>query len=236
MLSLNKDGSGTVTEETTMGAAVLEQMAAFGGGEGGFADQFGDKEAAEKRAAEMGEGVTVVSAEAIDENGRKGDRVVFAFEDINKLQYRFGGGMDDMGEGMGGEQPEEKEEPIPFHYEDGVLTMVNPQDKDAAAGEKPEAEEIDDQSLEMARQMMGDMKMSLKLTFPGGIAETNASHHEGDTVTLMEMEMGKLLEDPAKFRQLAQAQPESPREMQQALEGIEGVKVESQDELKVTLK
>lgn len=240
VISVNKDGSGTVTERTTVASAMLDQMAALGGEAGGMADQFVDREAAEKRAAEMGEGVSVESAEAIEANGRKGGRVVFAFADINKLTYNFGGGMDDMGGAMGdGEDEEdaEEQEPMKFEFADGVLTMKNPQDADAAEGvEAPESEEMDDQSLAMAKQMMGDMRLSMKLSFPGGIKETNASHVDGDTVTLMEMEMGKLLEDPEKFRKLSAAQPETPAEIQAAVKGIEGVKVESAEEIRVELK
>lgn len=244
VILLNKDGSGTITEETTLGAqaiAMMEQMAALGGEAAGdpLADM-ADEAKAKTKAASMGEGVTVKKVEKIDADGRKGGRVVLAFKDINTVKFQFGDAVSDMGEGMkppGEEAPEEK--PMTFVYKDGVLKMANPNGgKEAAAESAEEAadEEMDEQSLMMAKQMMGDMKMSLKLELPGGIAETNASHVEGNTVTFMEMEMGKLLEDPEKFKAFSKAKPETPAAMQEALKGVEGVKIEAKDEITVKLK
>lgn len=246
VILLNKDGSGTITEETSFGAqavAMMEQMAAMGGEAAG--DPLGDmvdEAEAKKKAATMGDGVTVSKVEKIDAGGRKGGRVVYAFEDINTVKFQFGDSVSDMGDGMkppGGEaEKAPKEEPMTFVYKDNVLKLTNPgAGKDASPESGEEAsDEMDEQGLEMAKQMMGDMKMSLKLEIPGGIAETNASHVDGNTVTFMEMEMGKLLEDPEKFKAFSKAKPETPAAMQEALKGIEGVKIETSDEVTVTLK
>ncbi len=91
VILLNKDGSGTITEETTLGAqaiAMMEQMAALGGeaAEDPFADM-ADEAKAKTNAASMGEGVTVKKVEKIDADGRKGGRVVYAFKDINTVRY-----------------------------------------------------------------------------------------------------------------------------------------------------
>ncbi|MEP4077503.1 hypothetical protein [Haloferula sp.] len=242
VILLNKDSSGTITEETTLGAqavAMMEQMAGMGGEDAG--DPIGDmadEAKAKTRAATMGDGVTVKAVEKIDEDGRKGGRVIYEFKDINTVKYQFGDSVSDMGDGMkppGEEAPEEK--PMTFVYKDGVLKLANPGagDPDPDSGEAEE-EEMDEQSLMMAKQMMGDMKMSLKLEIPGGIAETNASHVDGNTVTFMEMEMGKLLEDPEKFKAFSKAKPETPAAMQEALKGIEGVKIEANEEVSVKLK
>jgi hypothetical protein len=246
VILLNKDGSGTITEETTLGAqavAMMEQMAGLGGEAAG--DPLGDmadEAKAKTRAAGMGEGVTVKKVEKIDKEGRKGGRIVYAFKDINTVKFQFGDAVSDMGEGMKppGAPDEEvmEEKPMTFVYKDNVLKLANPSAggegaEDAGEGED---EEVDEQSLMMAKQMMGDMKMSLKLELPGGIAETNASHVDGTTITFMEMEMGKLLEDPEKFKAFTRAKPETPAAMQEALKGIEGVKIETNDEVTVTLK
>ncbi len=245
-IKLNKDGSGTITEETTLGAQVLamiEQMSAMGG-EGAEAPDptadMVDKEKAAEQAKSMGEGVTVEKVEKIDEAGRKGGRIVFAFKDINKVKYGFGDGMQDMGEGMAPGGPdaaaEEETEPMEFAYADGVLTLKN-KAMDAEGAEKAEAApEADPAQLAQAKQMLDGMKMSIRLEFPGGIEETNATHVDGSTVTMMEMDMSKLLEDPEAFAKLQKEQPDSPAEMAEALKGIEGMKVEANEELRVKLK
>ncbi|MGB6223713.1 hypothetical protein [Haloferula sp.] len=247
VIVLNKDGSGTITEETTLGGqavAMMEQMSALGGEEAG--DPLGDmadETKAKARADGMGEGVSVEKVEKIDANGRKGGRVVYAFKDINTVKFQFGDAVSDMSDGMkppgadAGEMPEEK--PMTFVYKDGVLKLANPGAGKGAEGAEAadeEEEEIDEQGLAMAKQMMGDMKMSLKLELSGGIEETNASHVDGNTITFMEMEMGKLLEDPEKFKAFSKAKPETPAAMQEALKGIDGVKIEANEEVSVTLK
>lgn len=243
---LNKDGSGTITEETTIGAeavAMMQQMSAMGGAEAGdpLADMV-DEAKAKAKAAGMGEGVTLSKVEKVDANGRQGGRVVYAFKDINTVKYRFGDAVTEMGDGMkppgaddGGDQ---SDQPITFSYKDGVLTLANPNVEEKAEADTATngAEELDEQSLMMAKQMMGDMKMTMKLELPGGIEKTNASYVDGNTVTFMEMDMGKLLEDPAKFKAFAAAKPESPAEMQKALKGIDGVKIEANKEVSITLK
>lgn len=247
-ISLNKDGSGTITEETVLGAqmlAMIQQMAAIGGEGAEAPDPMADmvdKEKAEATAKKMGEGVTVSKVEKIDEAERKGARTVYAFKDINTVKYGFGDGLEDMGGDMGpggGEEEEKAEEPMEFVYKDSVLTLKNKgMDADKPEGdadaEKPE--EVDPAELAQAKQMLGGMKMSIRLDFPGGIEETNATHREDNTVTMMEMDMGALLEDPEAFAKLQQQEPESPAEMAEALKGIKGMKVETNEELRVKLK
>ena len=67
-ITLKKDGSGTIVEETILGAqmsAMMTQLAALGGGAEGKNEMFSE-EAAKKRAAAIGTGVTVEKVEKID--------------------------------------------------------------------------------------------------------------------------------------------------------------------------
>ena len=131
-IHLNKDGSGTVVDETLLGAqmlAMLDQMAAgFGGG---GADKPKDdpikqmlsEDKAKKRAAELGEGVSYVKSEPLDKNGAKGARTTYAFKDINKLKVSTGDGMQTMSNmGPMGAAPKatvvKKQEPIAFNFAD----------------------------------------------------------------------------------------------------------------------
>lgn len=245
-IKLNKDGSGTITEETTLGAQVLamiEQMGALGG-EGAEAPDptadMADKEKAEATAKQMGEGVTVEKVEKIDEAGRKGGRIVYAFKDINTVKYGFGDGIDDMGGGMApgaAAAAEEENEPMEFSYKDGVLTLKNKAlDEENAVDAGEDVPDADPAQMAQAKQMLDGMKMSIRLEFPGGIEETNATHVDGSTVTLMEMDMGKLLEKPETLATLQKAQPEGPAQMAELLKDVEGMKVDTNEELSVKLK
>jgi len=231
-LSLNKDGSGTITETTALGAQMLAMMGAAGGeGQDPLAEMIEQAKARSAEAAKtMGEGVTVKEVKALNEGGKKGFVVVYAFTDINKLKYSFG-------QGMGDNPEEDNNDPIQMSYKDGVLTVLNDYDQeegDAAADE--DEEEIDDASMAMAKQMMADMRVSFSLEFPGGIAETNAEHVDGGKVTLIDIDMGKLVQNEAKFKEFTKKQPGSPAEAKEMLKGVDGVKIETAEKVTIKLK
>jgi len=241
-ITLNKDGSGTVVEESLISAqmlAMLAQMAAGFGGEDGEAPdptaELLSKEEAQKRAKELGEGVTLVKIEPVEVNGAKGARVTYAFTDINKLNADLGSGMNTMGSGEEEGGDVKNEQPIGFAYHDGKLTIKMPKpDKEANA---EAAEEPDAQQIAMMKQIFADMKMGIKIVIAPGIADTNASHRDGDTITLVAINFGKLAENPDNFKKLAATQSETdPAAMMAALKDIDGVKLETQPEVTVSLK
>lgn len=242
-IRLNKDGSGTIIEETTFGAqmmGMLAQMAALGGE--GNNDPLADlvsEEKAKERAAELGEGVTFEKAEAIEKNGGKGGRITYRFANINKLKIAPGDSMKNaMPEAPGNEAVEAESQPVAFKYADGELTILMPEPKKPEAA--PEgANELDadnPQMEEMMKQMFADMKVSFKLVIEPGIAESNATHKDGDTITLMEMDMGKVVQNKEGLKKLTSLNQEDPSVAMEQMQGIEGVKVEAQREVKVKLK
>ena len=124
-LSLNKDGSGTITETTTFGAQMLAMMGAAGEGQDPVAQMLEQAKAkAAEAATTMGEGVTLKEVKALNEGGKKGVIAVYEFKDVNKLKYAFGQGL---GDGPAGE--EGQNEPLDISYKDGVLTINNKYEK-----------------------------------------------------------------------------------------------------------
>lgn len=250
---LNKDGSGTLVEETLLGAqmiAMMDQMAAgFGGGGDAKQDPIKEmfsEEKAKKRATELGEGVTFEKSESVDKNGSKGARVTYKFKDINTIKVSTGDGMKNMSPmgDMPGQPQAKKEEPIRFAYADGKLTVKLPHpkaDKPKEGEEKPAAEDQEMPDLnspegQQMKQMFADMKMSLKLVVDSGIEETDASYKDGNTITLMEMNFGKLIENPDGFKKLQSVDQKNPAAAMEALKGIDGVKVETKEEITVKVK
>jgi hypothetical protein len=251
-ITLNKDGSGTIVEETIFGAQMSAMLGGLGGlgGEGADAKdplkELTSEDKAKERAAQLGEGVTLEKTEPINADGKKGARVTYRFADINKLKYSdpseaMGKALGDAAPQPEGDKPKTKK-PTAFKYADGVLTITNP-DEDAAAdkdaGKKEDAPAEDAAQLAqaegMAKAMMADMKISLKLVIAGGIAETNATHVEGDTITLAEMDMGKVLETPGAFGKMKDAGNDSAKAME-ALKDVKGVKMEAKKEITVRVK
>ncbi|MEI7910032.1 MAG: hypothetical protein WCK77_10385 [Verrucomicrobiota bacterium] len=246
-IHLNKDGSGTLVEETTLGAqmsAMLEQMGALGGGEAKDPlKEMASPDKAKARATALGEGVTVNKVEAIEVNGNKGARATFHFADINKLKLAPGSGLQDAMPKMPGapEAAAPKTQPTTFQYADGLLTITNP-DRDKSeipAVDKAQigAPDLGGEGMEpMMKQMMGDMKISLKLVAEPGIATTTATHVDGNTVTLMEMDMGKVMENPAAFKKLQGVDQKDPAKAMEALKDFKGVRLETQKQITIKLK
>ncbi len=253
-ITLKKDGSGTIMEETVLGAqlSAMMQMAALQGGEGAAPDLFGE-DMALKRAEKFGKGVSVVKVEKINQEGKTGSRVTYRFTDINAVSLDLSDGSSSL-KAMAPQMAEAADEkgaeikPIRFHYKEGMLTIDNPQPPkeavDAAKGAAKEAIEKEPaqagaeaaQMQAMAMQMMKDMKMSAKVVIESGIAETNASHHAGNVITLMEMDMGKLMANPDVMKQLQGFDMKNPEELQKKLKTIDGVKVEEREKVSVKSK
>jgi hypothetical protein len=249
---LNKDGSGTIVQDTKFGAqmiAMIAQMAAMGGDEKAKNEDplkaMLSEEKAKARAADLGEGVTFVKVEPSEANGAKGSKATYAFKDINKIKLSAGDGMKAL-EDIPGAKPAEKpkEEPMTFQFADGKLSVNLPQPKkdDAAAEKKEEAKEgqpnLDDpQAMAMMKQVMGDMKVGIKLVIEPGIAESNATHKDGNTITLMEMDMGKIVENADAMKKLMKMGDEKdPKVAMEALKGVDGIKVETQEKITVSMK
>ena len=244
-IHLNKDGSGTLVEETTLGAqmtAMMEQMGGLGGADAKDpVKELASMEKAKTRAATLGDGVTVEKAEAVTVNGNKGARVTYHFADINKLKYSAGSGLQDaMPKAPGAaEAAPSKTPPTTFTYAAGLLTITNPDHEkpEAPPADKPKTPDIDSAQMEpMMKQMMGDMKMSLKVVIEPGIASTTASHVSGNTVTLMEMDMGKVMENPGAFKKLQSVDQKDPDKAMAALKDFKGVTIETKKEITVKVK
>lgn len=242
VIHLNKDGSGTYVEEIFLGQQVkdmLAQMAALGGGaeqKDPLSEMFSADKAKAKEAS-LGEGVTFDKIEKINKDGKDGFRATYKFKDINKLKLDSSGAMDSMKPPGLGEEEIKKTDPVTFAYSDGKLTiqMPKPPKKDENAP-KPDPASIGGEQEEAMKQMFADMKVSIRLVAEGGIDKTDASHVVGNTVTLMEMDFGKLIQNSDAFKKLQESQPETPEEIEALLKGVEGVKMETKEKVSVTLK
>jgi hypothetical protein len=239
---LNKDGSGTLVEQTTLGSqmmAMLEQMSAIGGDKGKdpIAEMF-STEKAKAKAATLGEGVTLEKVEPLEIKGNKGARTTYHFADINKLKISTGDAMDNMSPPGDQAPAAAKQKPVAFAYTGGTLTVTLPEpEKPAADAPKPpDAPEENPQMEAMMKQMLGDMTMSVKLVIEPGIAESDATYQQGNTITLVDMEMGKLLEKPETLKKLNSAPKDNPAAAMELLKGLDGVKMETKKVVTVKLK
>lgn len=239
-VNVNKDGSGTVVQETVLGAqmmAMFGQLGALGGDEGADPlDEMFSADSARKSAASMGEGVTFDKIDRIERGAARGARITYRFEDINKLKLNPAGGLEGMAPDAGVEADETV--PVTFTYADGKLTIKQPQNIDEDGGlldglpEMPEGAE-DPQMKAMMEQMLADMKVSVRVNVAPGIKKTNATHREGNIITLMEMQFGELLKQEGALDKLSALDPKDKDAMKTTIEGINGIKVDFNDEIEV---
>lgn len=235
-VNLNKDGSGTIVEQTILGAQMLGMMEQFAQpGQPDPIQEMFSEEKSKAKAAKMGEGVEFVKLELINEGGKKGGRVHYKFADINKVNINPAGGLDAVND-EGGEEEVNPDDLLKFKYADGKLSLITPptnfddMDMDMGGGEEnPEAEA-------MAKQMMGDMRMTLKLNFPGGIDKTNATHVEGNTVTVMDVQVGKMLNQKEAIKKIAETAKTDEAAAKAAFGKLEGMKMEMKDDVTISLK
>jgi hypothetical protein len=240
-IHLQKDGSGTLVEQTSLGEKIIgmfEQMAALTGApaDDPLAGLLSEKNAKEKAAA-LGEGVTFESAVPVAADGKRGVRTTFRFADINKLKISPGSAINELSSLNPQAPAAPRTEPLSFSYTDGSLTinLPEPEKPDAPAADL-DAEAMDPQQVGAMREMVGDMTISFKIVFESGIDETDATHRDGNTVTLVEMQMAKILDQPDSFKKLASVPQNDPGALMQAFKNIDGMKMEHQRKVTVKVK
>ena len=80
------------------------------------------------------------------------------------------------------------------------------------------------------------MKVAVRLVVEPGIAETDATHVDGNKVTLMEMNFGELMQNAEGMKVLEQMENKKPEELADMLKGIKGVKVETKEKVTIEIK
>jgi hypothetical protein len=223
------DGSGTVDQTITMSEATIAQFKAMAGGKDGQKGPHEIDEAKLKeQAAKMGEGVTFVSAKPIKADGKQGFTATFAFADISKIKVEQ---MPNMGDGG------DKKDDIGFQFTKGspaTLTITMPPTKKNEAGGAPDQD--NDQMMGMMKEMFKDMSISFAVDVQGAIQQTNATHRDGQKITLLEMEFAKVMADPVKFKAFTKVKDPNTAEAKALLKTIPGVKIETESPITISFQ
>ena len=240
VVKVKPDGSGTIEQKVMMTPEVVAQMKsmaqAFGGDKpGAKGAEIYDEAKLKAQAAEMGEGVTFTSGKkATAADGSEGYTAVFAFTDIAKLKLKTSPGA--FGPAGSGMSMKSKDAPVTFQFTKGrpaELTIHNERTakkKDAAPSPEDAAQEA---LLPMMQQMLKDMRMNVAVEVVGKISETNAQWKEGSRVTLMDMEMNKILADPVKFKAMTKIKDPNSAEEKALIASVPGIKVETAETVKI---
>jgi len=213
---------------------------------------FFDEAKLKERTKELGEGVTYVSSSKIDTKDYEGFKATYAFTDINEVRIKQTV-KDKMPSASAQEEakPKEKQQDITQDIT-FVFTMGNPAklvvklpadkvpvkteagipDKEpVTAGQQPTEE-----MKALLTKMFEGMKMALSVEVAGTILETNAAYKDGSTVTLLEVDFGKLINRPEQLQKFSQAHPETLDEIRKLMKNFPGVKMELNEEVRITFR
>lgn len=247
LVLVKKDGSGTISQTILMSQELLQmaesmsQMGATNDAAGKPAGIF-DKEKFKAGASKLGQGVTFVSCEDIVNGKMKGVKAVYSFEDVSKLTLSQSPDMPEQ-PGMEDSSASAPKQDVTFQFtklpvRSLILTLPQP-DYTAPKDAVTEQAQIPPEQLEMIKQMYGNMSVKLRVQVDGDIKTTNASHVETtggvkNTITLLEMDFAKLLNDPTALNKLAaMGNEQDMNKAKQTLKDLTGIKIETEKRVEI---
>lgn len=236
VITLKRDGSGTITEEMLIGKGLLTFLKDI---PGDLADHplvgLYQEENYEKLEVNYGAGVKFLKMERIARAGGEGVRVTYRFADINQVVLVPGSTLDEL---KMNKKKGLREESLCFEYAAGVLTVKVPalsasgteNGKESEATESP----VDLPALEkVMMQMFKGMKISSRLIVDPGIQESDATYREGKMITFLNFDCDKIMGNPKGIQALDKLDGSTRAELKTALEGVKGVVVETKEWIRV---
>lgn len=244
LVEVNADGSGTIENQTLMtsaGLAQLRQLAgAFGGAGAKPLDPFSEEQA-RTLAAQMGEGVTLLSSSPLKTAAAEGRSSIYAFRDVTKLRVsqapptpagasvRAGGVS--VGGGQGGAVTIDLTRTAAGNV---LLTLHSPADPlsslTSQMGARPGSPIPADQ-MAMVRQMLAGFRVALRVEPRGRLVKTNSPYVDGQTVTLFDIDVDALLKDEGAFVRLQNAK--TAAETAEALKSVPGVRIATERDITI---
>ncbi len=223
IVQVKKNGSGSILVRyhfSPQMLAMVEQLGALssitlGGDTGEQGPNFAllgslakpSQESLEADAVNYGDGVSYLRHEAGPDDGAwPGYTVEYAFNDIRTVrvdQKSVPGGAQKFVESSGQNIDAKKAGELTFDFEGGVLTIHSTflaagvegiVDQEQLAGLNQTGMEPAE-ALQMASGMMEGMRVGVFVKSVDGISETNASHVNGNTIILSEVDIPKVLKD-----------------------------------------
>lgn len=260
-ISIRKDGTGIITETRYFDESVMvmlkSMMEQVVGKEGQSKEQRVDSlvdfEKCERKAENMGMGVTCVSAQGVkDTDGTAGIEAVYSFEDIRQLNLSLmpEHPMGDKLAGTMGFESEKDEDLITFDFRKGTTPtlIVNiPKKKEPGRSEEKPGEgkagkEVDPARMGMMKQMFQGFRIRLLVNpLEGKIARTNAAFVErvagGETVTLFDINFGEMMSNEKYMKEFRDL--DKIKDMNVALErmkNIPGLKIETSGRVEISFR
>ena len=245
-ITVKKDGSGLVEENIFVGKEIIKMFTEFAAA---FADstqpqqEFNmfEEEKIKAKTSEFGEGVEFVSMKTIKTDEKEGYTAIYKFKDINKVKVN-----QDPSDEMPMAEPAEDSDPadklVQFKFIKGkpnkiIFSLPDEKKKDDKVKEETAdvteetTAEADTADFENMVKFMKDMKAKVEIIIDGEIVNTNATHVDGNKITLFDIDFGQLISDKEKLEQFKKFNPDSFEEVKKLVKDIPGIKVELNKEV-----
>lgn len=254
-IKVKPDGTGTIEQTMLVNSSAMGMMSMMGGESGDKPkgptpeDMF-SPEKLKAEAAKLGEGVSYVSSTPVTQGEMKGVQATFAFTDFNKLK------LTTSPPELGGDEASSMKASGPGSTLDMVLSRVGASSlitldmfgdkaKQAAAAAKPaEGAAAESPFGEMPKEMIGmlapmfkDMRIAVSVEPVGQLVRTNATHVQGQKVTVLDIAFGELFANPASFEKMEKlGNNPSFDQIRTALAGVKGIKINEVEKLEIEFK
>ena len=125
-----------------------------------------------------------------------------------------------------------------FSFEKGspskLVVRVPQEEKKEKKGDAQKKLDPGDESFEMMRGMLKDMKVQIQVEVDGKVASSNAKFREGNRITLMGLDFNALMNDPNKLAEVINA--DTYDQAAKAFNAVPGMKIETQKKVHVSFK
>jgi hypothetical protein len=246
VVTVKKDGSGLVEENIFIGKEIINMFKEFAAT---FADstqpqqefKMFEEEKIKAKASELGEGIEFVSMKNIVIDEKEGYTAIFKFKDLNKVKVNQDP-SNEMPMRESQEGSDTTSEYLYFKFIKGKPNRIEfkmPEGKkedknvDTTKTDEIAESEIPPDSAEVEKmiKIMKDMRVKIEIKIDGEITKTNATHVDGNTITLFDIDFGKLISDADKLEQFKKFNPDSFEEVKKLVKDIPGIKVELNKEV-----
>lgn len=238
LLTVNRDGTGTITDTVLFSPRLIQMMESFAAIDDVDSSETKGKDLWNDStiyadAENIGPGVTVDKITPLTVGGYKGYVATFKVADVTKITLDKKRGADKMASaglnneaGGSGEGGADDDMAVTFTFDkNGTLFINNPMGVDdspsAADTTVPQSADEMRQSLDMMSGFMRGLRMRLRVTVNGTITQCNATTYKDGTITLLEADFDKLLDawdqDPSLMSSMDDLKNGDMKEIQRVL-------------------
>ncbi len=248
LVKVKADGTGTIEQTMLINSSAMGMMSMMGGGQDG-ADAKAkldpavlfSNEKLQEEAAKLGDGVTFVSSAPVTQGEMKGVKAIYAFTDFNALKMSTA--MPDIGDGNTSMTGKGERLPLVLTKNAGS-SLITLDLLSHMAGAGADAPKTTEGTPEMPKEMMAmlapmfkDMRVAVALEPQGTLVRTNATHVQGQRITLFDVAFGEIFADPAAVEKLEKlGSNPSMNDIRTTLKGMKGIRINDADKLEVEFR